>query len=157
MMDPIFSHSKAQDSTLAHTFRLRVALLSLLLFLSIFLVLTSNGTVIDIYIRLGSPFSRPISTLNPRPQLSGSSVPVIQYNSPPQPPPIFTATNESLISDAQRLCATRTSLLDQLVKNIKPATATFDNVLLPIAQEEDAAMLERRIVGFYQDVSTSSD
>uniref|UniRef100_A0A093V0R2 Saccharolysin n=1 Tax=Talaromyces marneffei PM1 TaxID=1077442 RepID=A0A093V0R2_TALMA len=156
-MDPVFSHSKAQDSTLAHTFRFRVALLSLLLFFSIFLVLTSNGTALDIYIRLGSSFSRPLSTSYPQPPLSSGNIAAIPYNSPPQHPPLFTATNESLISDAQRICARKLSLLDQLTENTSPDAATFDSVLLPIAQEEDAAMLERRIIGFYQDVSTNCD
>lgn len=45
-MDPVLLHSKAQDSTLAHYFRLRVAFLSLLIFASIILVLASNGRVI---------------------------------------------------------------------------------------------------------------
>jgi metallopeptidase MepB len=156
-MDPVFLHSKAQDSTLAHTFRFRVVLLSLLLFISILLVLASNGTIIEFYIQLGSPFSRSLSTSYPQTPLSSSNIAAVEYNRPPQPPPLFTATNESLIFDAQRLCERRISLLDEMAENIRPDTATFDNVLLPIAGEEDAAMLERRIIGFYQDVSTNSD
>lgn len=79
-----------------------------------------------------------------------------QYKTPSQAPPLFTATKESLIDDAKKLCSSTRNLLDKLAKDIKPDQATFENVVLPIAQDEDAAGLESRIIGFYQAVSTDS-
>ncbi|KUJ10490.1 putative Saccharolysin [Mollisia scopiformis] len=80
-----------------------------------------------------------------------------QYKTPPQAPPLFTATKDSLIDDARKICGSTRNLLDKLAKDIKPAHATFENVLLPMAQDEDAAALENRVIGFYQAVSTDSE
>ncbi|KAH6681398.1 hypothetical protein B0J14DRAFT_613372 [Halenospora varia] len=80
-----------------------------------------------------------------------------QYKSPPQPPPLFTATKDSLVDDAKKLCTKTRSMPDELAKDIRPDKATFENVLLPMAQDEDAAALKSRIIGFYQAVSTDSE
>ncbi|KAE8441568.1 hypothetical protein EG329_004687 [Mollisiaceae sp. DMI_Dod_QoI] len=80
-----------------------------------------------------------------------------QYKTPPQAPPLFTATKDSLVDDAKKICSTTRNLLDKLAKDIKPDQATFTEVLLPIAQDEDAAALESRVIGFYQAVSTDSE
>jgi metallopeptidase MepB len=80
-----------------------------------------------------------------------------QYKTPPQAPPLFIATKDSLVDDARKLCTNTRNLLDKLAKDIKPAEASFENVLLPMARDEDAAGLESRIIGFYQAVSTDSE
>jgi len=80
-----------------------------------------------------------------------------QYRIPPQAPPLFTATKESLVEDAKKLCDSTRKLLDNIVATVKPEDATFNNVLLPMAQDEDAAQLEARLIGFYQAVSTDSE
>jgi len=76
-----------------------------------------------------------------------------QYQKPPQAPPSFTATPTSLIDDAKSICDTTRSLLDKIAAEVTPETATFTNVVLPIAQDENAAGLQNRIIGFYQAVS----
>jgi metallopeptidase MepB len=48
-------------------------------------------------------------------------------------------------------------LQDELVKNIKPEDATFENSCLPRAQDDNVDALETHIIGFYQAVSTSQE
>lgn len=48
-------------------------------------------------------------------------------------------------------------MLDKISKEITPETATFANVVLPIAEDENNVSLESRIIGFYQAVSTKSE
>ena len=80
-----------------------------------------------------------------------------QYRQPPQAPPSFTATPTSLLEDARALCGTTRSLLDKIAAEITPETATFENVVLPLAQDEDKAGLQNRIIGFYQAVSGDAE
>jgi metallopeptidase MepB len=76
-----------------------------------------------------------------------------QYRTPPQAPPSFTATNTSLIDDARSICSTTRTLLDKIAAEVTPETATFETVILPIAEDENTAGLQSRIIGFYQAVS----
>ncbi|KAK0715537.1 peptidase family M3-domain-containing protein [Lasiosphaeris hirsuta] len=80
-----------------------------------------------------------------------------KYASPPQAPPLFVGTKESIVDDAKTLCDKTRSLLDKLVAEIKPAeepkAATFDSVLRPQTEDENTAALSARILGFYQYVS----
>ncbi|RFU26363.1 hypothetical protein B7463_g9969, partial [Scytalidium lignicola] len=77
-----------------------------------------------------------------------------QFQKPPQAPPSFTATPSSLIDDAKAICDQTRTLLDKIAAEVTPETATFENVLLPIAEDEDRSCLQTRIIGFYQAVST---
>jgi metallopeptidase MepB len=79
-----------------------------------------------------------------------------KYANPPQPPPLFTGTKESIVADSKALCDQTRSLLDSLVANIKPADATFDAVIQPQAEDENESSLSSRILGFYQYVSGDS-
>ncbi|KAJ5953522.1 hypothetical protein N7454_000418 [Penicillium verhagenii] len=73
---------------------------------------------------------------------------------PPQAPPTFTATPQSVVVDAERLLKTSRDIQDKLVAEIKPDAATFANVLTKLAQDENTVALEAHILGFYQAVST---
>ncbi|KAJ5577512.1 uncharacterized protein N7459_006476 [Penicillium hispanicum] len=73
---------------------------------------------------------------------------------PPQAPPTFTATPQSVVTDAERLIGTSRGVQDKVVAAVKPETATFVNVLRPLAQDENVMALEAHILGFYQAVST---
>lgn len=83
-----------------------------------------------------------------------------KYANPPQAPPLFTGTKESIVADSKALCDTTRSLLDKLVAEIKPsenpAAATFDSVLRPQTDDENNSSLSARILGFYQYVSADS-
>ena len=73
---------------------------------------------------------------------------------PPQAPPVFTATPQSIVADAERLINTSRATQDKVVAEVKPDTAVFANVLRPLAQDDNVMALEAHILGFYQAVST---
>ena len=73
---------------------------------------------------------------------------------PPQAPPVFTATPQSVLADAERLINTSRATQDKVVAEVKPDTAVFANVLRPLAQDDNVMALEAHILGFYQAVST---
>lgn len=73
---------------------------------------------------------------------------------PPQAPPLFTATEQSIIADAERLIRTSRGVQDRVVAEVKPENATFASVVAPLAHDENIMALESHILGFYQAVST---
>ncbi|KIW06006.1 uncharacterized protein PV09_03187 [Verruconis gallopava] len=80
-----------------------------------------------------------------------------KYRKPPQAPPKFTGTPASLIEDTKRIIDRSKKLQDELVKNVKPEDATFENSCLPRARDDNIGALETHIIGFYQAVSTSQE
>lgn len=83
-----------------------------------------------------------------------------KYANPPQAPPLFTGTKDSIVADSKALCDRTRSLLDSLVADIKPtenpAAATFESVIRPQTEDENESSLSARILGFYQYVSGDS-
>lgn len=77
-----------------------------------------------------------------------------RYTKPPQAPPVFTGTPESVIADTKRLIEHSRKLQDKLVAEIKPEEANFKNAILPQAQLGDEDSLEANILCFYSAVST---
>ncbi len=73
---------------------------------------------------------------------------------PPQAPPTFTGTPESVISDTKALLAKSKKLTDDIVAKISDKDASFESVLLPMSRDEDQSSLETHILSFYQSVST---
>ncbi|KAI1760062.1 Metalloprotease [Hypoxylon sp. FL1150] len=80
-----------------------------------------------------------------------------KYKNPPQAPPTFTGTKESIISDAKAACEASRSLLDKLVAEVPTDKATFASVLAPMAVDENESQLSTRILSFYQYVSPDTD
>ncbi|CAK4034113.1 Thimet oligopeptidase [Lecanosticta acicola] len=78
------------------------------------------------------------------------------FKKPPQAPPVFTHTPESLISNTERLLAKNKALQDKIVKEVTAETADFKSVELPFAQDDNEMALESHIIGFYQAVSTDA-
>lgn len=76
---------------------------------------------------------------------------------PPQAPPLFTATAQSIVDDAKRLIAISRRAQDDVVAGVKPGTATFASVVKPLAQDENVMALESHILSFYQAVSTDQE
>ena len=93
--------------------------------------------------------------VNQRPITTSAMAPS-KFKQPPQPPPLFTHTPESLISQTQKLLNANKGLQDRVVKNVQPGHADFKSVLLPFAQDDNAMSLETHIIGFYQAVSTDA-
>ncbi|PGH09235.1 hypothetical protein AJ80_07712 [Polytolypa hystricis UAMH7299] len=76
--------------------------------------------------------------------------------SPPQAPPVFTATPESIIVDTKRIINESRASQDRVASAVTADAATFGNVLLPLSHDENIMALEAHILGFYQSVSTDS-
>jgi metallopeptidase MepB len=79
-----------------------------------------------------------------------------KFQKPPQAPPLFTHTPESLGKTTDRLMKDNKSLMDKIVAENKPDNATFQSVMLPMAREDNVMSLEAHIIGFYQAVSTDA-
>ncbi|RPB29709.1 zincin [Terfezia boudieri ATCC MYA-4762] len=72
---------------------------------------------------------------------------------PPQAPPAFKHTPQSLLEETRAIIEKSRTLEDGLVRDVKLEEATFENVLGIMARDEDEAGLKSRIIGFYQYVS----
>lgn len=80
-----------------------------------------------------------------------------KYKNPPQLPPTFTGTKDSILADAKKYIEDTRSHLDKLVAGVTPESATFDTVTRAIAHDENEAALFVHILGFYQYVSGTED
>lgn len=78
-----------------------------------------------------------------------------QFRNPPQSPPVFTATAESILADAEKSTEKSKSILDQIVATVTPETATFDNTLKPILIDGNDSSGPQNIQTFFQHVSTN--
>ena len=73
----------------------------------------------------------------------------------PQRPPDFTCSLESIRRDTERLVERSRGVQDDIVRSVQPpATATFANTILPLAQNQNQNSLESQILTFHQQVST---
>jgi metallopeptidase MepB len=77
-----------------------------------------------------------------------------RYQKPPQAPPSFNATPESLIADANKLIDICRNMMDKMVEDVKPETATFENTVLLIALDDNESSLSSKVIEFYKSVST---
>ncbi|KAL7273782.1 metalloendopeptidase [Rhizina undulata] len=71
------------------------------------------------------------------------------------PAPKFIHTPEKVLDDTKRIIKESRELQDKLAKEVSPETATFDNVVKVLGEEENDMGLEVAILGFYQYVSTN--
>ena len=79
-----------------------------------------------------------------------------QLLQPPKALPDFTVTAQSLLSDAERIITENREFHASLVKNTQPSSATFHNVLTPLAQAENDLITGFRMLIFYESVSTDA-
>jgi metallopeptidase MepB len=134
--------------------------LSVSLFLFISLVLLVTLAPIKAPARLGALISqiRPVqtviasSTASPFRPISTSTMGA--FKKPPQAPPVWTATPESLVKDTKEIIAKSKKISDDIVAQLSEKDATFKNILLPQAWDENQQALETHSIGFYQSVST---
>ncbi|KAJ5743604.1 hypothetical protein N7533_008474 [Penicillium manginii] len=85
--------------------------------------------------------------------LTTSTMAPAHLRRPPQAPPTFTATPQSVVADAERIIKTSRGVQDQVVGSVQASNATFASVLGPLSQDENVMALEAHILGFYQAVS----
>ncbi|EKG10124.1 Peptidase M3A/M3B [Macrophomina phaseolina MS6] len=77
-----------------------------------------------------------------------------KYQKPPQAPPLFTHTPDTVLEQTKKLIARSRKIQDDIVKNVTPEKATFGNVMLPVAHDDNKMGIESHILGFYSAVST---
>ena len=77
------------------------------------------------------------------------------FRKPPQAPPTFTGTPESVIKETKTLLDKSKKITDDIVATISDKDADFNKVLLPMTFDENQQALETHILGFYQSVSTN--
>lgn len=78
------------------------------------------------------------------------------FKMPPQAPPLFTHTPETIISETERLNDEYKKLLDDVVAKAKTDKATFANTLKPLLVDDDNSATLRRVLNFYQHTSPDS-
>ena len=76
------------------------------------------------------------------------------FQKPPQAPPTFTGTPKSVVEETKALLEKSKKITDDIVAKYSDKDASFDKVLLPMAQDDDQQGLQTHILGFYQSVST---
>lgn len=80
-----------------------------------------------------------------------------KWRMPPQPPPVISEVSTSIVADAKGLIARSRKLHDQIVDDVRPDSATFANVLVPLAHIDNMIANEGNLLGFYQAVSPNPD
>ena len=80
-----------------------------------------------------------------------------KFRKPPQAPPCFTATPSSVLEDTKRILADAKKVTDGVVAQVSESSASFHNVVLPMAYNENQQNIEAHILGFYQSVSTDQE
>lgn len=99
-------------------------------------------------------FYVPFSTLGLN---AGSGLVMARYARPPQAPLLFSGTPESVKADAQRLCDKTRTLLDRMVADVSPASASFANTVRPMVDNEQENVQSEDILNFYQYVSADPE
>ncbi|THV67781.1 metallopeptidase MepB, partial [Aureobasidium pullulans] len=77
-----------------------------------------------------------------------------KLQSPPQPPPLFTKDASTIIPHVERLITQTRKVQEHILSTVTPGTATFANVILPLAHNQNSVSRELPILGFYEAVST---
>ncbi|KAK6826869.1 hypothetical protein RU639_004622 [Aspergillus parasiticus] len=80
-----------------------------------------------------------------------------QQRTPPQQPPTFTATPESIIQDTKQLIEHARETHNKIKRNIQPNTANFNNVILPLAHIDNNLGFKSHILVFYRAVLTDPE
>jgi len=150
------TEQSAQTATLASPRVVKLAFISAVVFISLSLILAAGRIPKGVASILGPLRSyKPSSASSQlsRPLVTSTMAPA-RYTKPPQAPPVFTGTPESVIADTKRLIEHSRKLQDKLVAEIKPEEANFKNAILPQARLGDEDSLEANILCFYSAVST---
>ncbi|THY83277.1 metallopeptidase MepB, partial [Aureobasidium pullulans] len=74
--------------------------------------------------------------------------------SPPQPPPLFTRDASTIIPHTERLITQTRKVQEHILSTVTPETATFANVILPLAHNQNSVSRESPVLGFYEAAST---
>ncbi|THX16098.1 metallopeptidase MepB [Aureobasidium pullulans] len=153
-------HASVNSLKLALTTGKRQYSYKTLFFLSLALVLvtvafTRIASRLSLLTTHFTPLKLPSGLASTR-NITSMSMASAKYQKPPQAPPLFTATTESLAKDTRRLLDQSRRIQDQIVKDVTSESANFHNVVLPMALDDNKMAIESHIIGFYSAVSTDS-
>ncbi|KAI9888136.1 MAG: hypothetical protein M1823_000071 [Watsoniomyces obsoletus] len=76
---------------------------------------------------------------------------------PPQLPPQFTATPESLVEETKKLIEKSRKIQDQVVAHVSAEQASFEKVLLPLVDDDNDSGSRTNILCFYSAVSSAKE
>lgn len=79
-----------------------------------------------------------------------------KYRNPPQAPPVFTSTKDSILDDVNSIIEEQRGLLGKIASSFTPETATFKGVVEAIARANDQASRKDRVLTFYQKICPDS-
>jgi len=130
----------------------------LLLFIAVLALTLALPTLLPRLRVFVSQLSRtpPSFAVAPVRPITTSTIMGANFKKPPQAPPLFTHTPQSLLQDTERLLSQSKALQDKIVSDVTAESATFQNVELPFAHDENEIALQSHIIGFYQAVSTDA-
>jgi metallopeptidase MepB len=77
-----------------------------------------------------------------------------KYSNPPQAPPLFTGTKESILQNNEKKIDSARAFLDKLVADVTVEDASFESVVLAMARMWDEGAT---IDGFYSNVSSDPE
>ncbi|OAQ58339.1 metallopeptidase MepB [Pochonia chlamydosporia 170] len=80
-----------------------------------------------------------------------------KYRNPPQAPPVFTSTKDSILDDVNLIIEEQRGLLGRIASSFTPETATFEGVVEAIARANDQASRKDRVLTFYQKICPDSE
>lgn len=81
----------------------------------------------------------------------------IRIRVPHQAPPSFTATPVSIVDDVRHLIDECRNVQNQVVAEIQPVGANFENAVLPLIHTENIMTSRGQILGFYRFVSPNAE
>ncbi|KAK5999972.1 hypothetical protein QM012_005060 [Aureobasidium pullulans] len=76
-----------------------------------------------------------------------------KIRTPPQRPPLFTKDATTVSPEVERLIKQSRKVQETILATVKPETATFSNVILPLARNQNSVSCQLPILSFYEAVS----
>ena len=76
---------------------------------------------------------------------------------PPQAPPNFNHNPSSVLNGIRAILDNTRKVQDEIVATVLPEDATFTNVLLPLAEDENNNIALKQLVKFFSSTSTSEE
>jgi metallopeptidase MepB len=82
---------------------------------------------------------------------------LVESKAPPQSRPTFATSATVVANTTKQLIEASRRKLDQIVAGTSAKTASFENVLLPMAHCRNSMAVEARILSFYKEVSSDAN
>jgi metallopeptidase MepB len=76
---------------------------------------------------------------------------------PPQAPPNFNHNPATVMAGIRAILDKTRKIQDEIVSNIRPENANFNNVLLPLAEDENYTVALKKLFKFFSSTSTSEE